>query len=208
MAPLTLLQRSGATAEAADWQKAVIIVIDAQNDYVDGSLPLTDITAAIEEIRLLLKQAREDGVPVVHVVHKSGEGSWLFAPGSHGAEIIPAVAPVPGERIVEKTLPNAFAGTDLHAVLTDIAHETDRSELVLVGFMTHMCVGATARAALDLGYRSTVIASATATRDLPDPVGGVIPAETVHRTALAEIADRFATVARDISAVAKRAAKV
>ena len=208
MAPLTLLQRSGAIAEAADWQKAVIVVIDAQNDYIDGSLPLTGVEAAVAEIRSLLDLAREDGVPVVHVIHKSGAGSWLFDPGSHGAEIIAALAPVNGERVVEKTLPNAFAGTDLHAVLTGIAKETGRSELVLTGFMTHMCVGATARAALDLGFKSTVIASATATRDLPDPLGGMIPAETVQRTALAEIADRFATVARDISAVAKRAAKV
>ena len=86
--------------------------------------------------------------------------------------------------------------------------DTGRTELILVGFMTHMCIGATARAALDLGLQATVVASATATRDLPDPLGGVIPAETVQRTALAEIADRFATVVRDISEVAKPAAKV
>jgi hypothetical protein len=48
--------------------------------------------------------------------------------------------------------------------------------------------------ALDRGLSSTVAQDATATRDLPDPTGGVLPADTVHRAALAAIADRFATV--------------
>ena len=39
-------------------------------------------------------------------------------------------------------------------------------KLVLAGFMTHMCVSSTARAALDLGFQTTVPADASATRDL------------------------------------------
>jgi len=64
-----------------------------------------------------------------------------------------------------------------------------------------MCVSASARAALDLKYRSTVVAGATATRDLPDPLGGMIPASVVHRTALSELADRFAIVVKDTAAL-------
>jgi nicotinamidase-related amidase len=64
-----------------------------------------------------------------------------------------------------------------------------------------MCVSATARAALDLGYRTTVIADACATRDLPDGSGGIIDATTVHRVALAELADRFATVVPTLDAI-------
>jgi nicotinamidase-related amidase len=61
-----------------------------------------------------------------------------------------------------------------------------------------MCVSATTRAALDLGYRSTVIANATATRDLPDPCSAdVIPASTIFRGTLAALADRFAVVIKD-----------
>jgi nicotinamidase-related amidase len=61
--------------------------------------------------------------------------------------------------------------------------------------MTHMCVEATARSAIDNGLKATVVASATATRDLPDPLtGGVVPAAEVQRNALAALADRFATV--------------
>jgi nicotinamidase-related amidase len=208
MAPLTLLQHSGAAAKIADWTKSVIVVIDAQNEYVDGNLPLHGVGEAVGEISRLLGAARTDGVPVIHIVHHSPPDDRLLAAGSHGAEIIPALRPADGEKIIPKTLPNAFAGTSLTAELSAIAAETGRTDLILVGFMTHMCLSATARAALDLGLKATVIASATTTRDLPDPLGGIIPARVVHHTALAEIADRSATVVRDIAAVAKPAVKV
>jgi nicotinamidase-related amidase len=113
-------------------------------------------------------------------------------------EILEALRPEPGEPVVVKSLPNAFAKTDLHERIA----ATGRRELIIAGFMTHMCVSATARAALDLGYRSTVIANATATRDLPDPLGGAVAAEVVHRAALAMLADRFAIVVPDSAALA------
>jgi nicotinamidase-related amidase len=60
-----------------------------------------------------------------------------------------------------------------------------------------MCVSATARSAIDHGYGVTVVSDAVATRSLPDPLGGAdLTAREVHRTALAELADRFATIAR------------
>jgi nicotinamidase-related amidase len=67
-----------------------------------------------------------------------------------------------------------------------------------------MCVEATARGAIDLGLRATVIAGATATRDLADPLtGATIPAAEVHRNALAALADRFATVVAFSDAIAE-----
>src|SRR5262247_2677655 len=110
----------------------------------------------------------------------------------------PPTRPAPGEPVVGKRLPNAFASTDL----ADRLHALKRPEILLVGFMTHMCVEATARAAIDNGLKATVIANATATRDLPDPVGGpAVPAAEVQRNALAALADRFATIVPDVAAV-------
>jgi nicotinamidase-related amidase len=66
-----------------------------------------------------------------------------------------------------------------------------------------MCISASARAALDLGYQTSIAGDAMATRALPAHDGGSpIPAEIVHRTALAELADRFAAVVKagDIAA--------
>jgi nicotinamidase-related amidase len=201
--PLTLLQLAGAAPKTPSWARSVLVLVDAQNEYVDGKLPLAGIDAAVAEARRLLDAARETGTPVIHIVQHSPAGRPLFEAGSHAAEIIPALAPLSGETVIPKTLPNAFAGTTLAETLKDIAAREGRPEIILAGFMTHMCISATARASLDLGIATTVVAAATATRDIPDPLGGIIPAETVHRTALAALADRFAAVVRDISAVAK-----
>jgi nicotinamidase-related amidase len=65
--------------------------------------------------------------------------------------------------------------------------------------MTHMCVSSTVRAALDRGYHTTVVAKATATRDLPDTDGGIIPAQILQRASLAALADRFAAIVQGAS---------
>ncbi|WP_076606151.1 isochorismatase family protein [Cystobacter fuscus] len=116
----------------------------------------------------------------------------LFDPRGPGSAFVPAVAPIDGEVVVTKGLPNSFAGTPLHDRLKAIG----RPELIIVGFMTHMCVSATARAALDLGYRGTVVAAAMATRDLPDPLGGVLSAAELQRAELAALGDRYAVAWR------------
>ena len=52
----------------------------------------------------------------------------------------------------------------------------------------------TVRAGFDLGYRTTVVGHATATRDLPKPDGGVVPARSLHEASLAGLSDLFAVV--------------
>lgn len=191
--PQTLLAMSGAPTHPAPLDRAVLVVVDAQREYRDGRLPLSGIDAAATEIARLLAFARANGVPVIHIVQHSPPGRGLFDETGPMVAILPDAIPVDGEPIVPKRLPNAFAGTDL----ADRIRALGRSEVILAGFMTHMCISATARAALDLGIRATVVAAATATRDLPDALGGVISAATVHHTALAELADRFAVIVRD-----------
>ncbi|AOZ07027.1 cysteine hydrolase family protein [Cupriavidus malaysiensis] len=190
----TLLDLAGASRAPSAWDAAVLLLIDHQREYVDGRLPLSGMPAAVARCAALLAQARERGAPVVHVVHHGRPGSGAFDPSGPYAAIIADLVPAAGEATVVKGLPNSFAGTDLAAVLA----RAGRKELVVAGFQTHMCVSATVRAALDHGYRSTVVAGACATRDLPDPLGGpALPAAQVHRAALAALHDRFATVVPD-----------
>ncbi|RAI40905.1 cysteine hydrolase family protein [Rhodoplanes roseus] len=191
MSPRTLLELAGVTSLPARLSETVLVVIDAQQEYVDGALPLAGVDPALAEIGRLLERARKATTPVIHVVHHGKSTSGPFAPGSRGVEIASPAAPAPGEPVIAKSLPNAFASTDL----ADRLHALHRSSLVLVGFMTHMCIEATARGAIDLGLKATVVAGATATRDLRDPLSGaVIPAAEVHRNALAALSDRFATI--------------
>ena len=194
--PKTLLEIAGAPRHPSPLAASALILIDPQTEYVSGGVPLEGIAAAVLEAHALLALARRNGVPVFHVVHHGRPGGALFDPAGPGAAIIPELAPLAGEAVVIKNLPNAFAGTDLHRQL----QAAGRSELIVAGFATHMCVSATVRAALDLGYRTTVVANAVATRDLPDPLGGIVPAATLHRAELAALADRFAVVVPGASA--------
>lgn len=199
--PQSLLAMAGAPLEPSPWDKAALVLIDAQMEYVEGKLPLYGIRPALQEAARVLDLAREKGAPVIHIVHHGRPGGALFNPDGPLSKIAPEVAPVKGEAVIPKGLPNAFAKTDLQKTL----EATGRKELVVVGFMTHMCVSASVRAALDLGYRTTVVADATATRDLPDPLmcpesHGVQKADTVHRATLAALADRFAIVVRNARA--------
>jgi nicotinamidase-related amidase len=198
-APRTLLQHANAPLHPSPLSKSAVIVIDAQEEYRTGRLPLAGIDHAIATIAELLAVARQHKAPVFHVLQQGRPGG-LFDPETSFAKAIAAIAAKDGEQIVVKSLPNAFAKTSLD----ELIRATGRTELIIAGFMTHMCVSATTRAALDAGYRSTIVADAAATRDLPDPVqGGTIPAAELHRNALAALADRFAIVVRDVAALTK-----
>jgi nicotinamidase-related amidase len=188
--PQTLLQLRGLSLAPARLSEAALVVIDAQGEYRSGRMVLPGIDSALARIAPLLARARAAGAPIFHVA-QAGQAGTLFDPETERGAILPQAAPVAGEPVIMKKLPNAFAGTDLHQRL----QQTGRHNLILAGFMTHMCISASTRAALDLGYQNTVAADATATRALPAHDGGApVPADTVHRIALAELADRFAAV--------------
>lgn len=192
----TLLQLAGADLNFPRLGDSCLVLIDLQNEYLAGPLALRGADAAIENAAGLLDRARTEGARVFHVVHHGRPGG-LFDRGATRGDIVPSVAPLADEPVIEKELPNAFAGTDLKARLDAAGHKN----IVLAGFMTHMCVSSTARAALDFGFRTTIDAAACATRDLPDGRGGIIPAATVHDVALVELSDRFALIARDQAAL-------
>jgi nicotinamidase-related amidase len=187
--PRTLLQMAGAPSAPPAVSESAIVLIDAQREYLDGRLPLPGVEAALDEAARLLTRARQAGRPVIHVRHK-GKPGGLFDPETTAYAIAEPVLPVGDEPVVTKALPNAFAGTEL----AEILRETATKNLLFAGFMTHMCVSSSVRAATDLGYRCGVVAGACATRDLPDGRGGTVPAEEMHRAELAALSDRFATV--------------
>lgn len=190
--PKTLLQLSGADLQPARLEDACLVLIDMQNEYLSGPLAVPDAGAAITKAQNLLAKARQAESPIIHIAHKGRAGGLFDRDGERG-QIVSALAPVAGEEIVEKGLPNAFAGTELQTLLS----ESGRKEAIVCGFMTHMCVSSTARAAIDLGFRVTVDAEACATRDLPDGQGGIVDARTLHNVSLVALSDRFAVIARD-----------
>lgn len=190
-APKTLLELAGADLNPPKLGESCLVLIDIQNEYRAGPLALPDAETAIAAAARLLVRARQSGAAIFHIAHKGRAGSLFDREAERGA-IVASLTPLASETVIEKALPNAFAGTDLQTQLA----ATGRKDIVIAGFMTHMCVSSTARAALDLGLRTTIAADACATRDLPDGRGGALAARTIHEVALAELSDRFAIITR------------
>jgi nicotinamidase-related amidase len=202
--PKTLADTAGLSRIPAHPSDAVLLLIDAQREYTTGKVPLVGIREAVEEGARLLAFARAQRMPVFHAIHHGRPGAALFDPQQEGSAFICMLAPQNGETVLIKSLPNAFAGT----ALAELVRATGRREIVIAGFATHMCVSATARSALDHGFRTTVVAAATATRDLPHVSGaGITPAAVIQEGTLAALSDRFSVVIQDTATLLRRAAQ-
>ncbi|MET9975515.1 isochorismatase family protein [Streptomyces microflavus] len=186
MSRTTLRELNGFDATPATLSGSTLILIDFQNTYTQGVMELDGWQASLEAAAELLARAREAGTQVVHVINDGGEGTPYDIRAEIG-RIHPAVAPVDGEPVVVKQAPNAFHGTDLGAYVPE------GQDVIVVGWMTHMCVAFTAQGAFLRGNRPTVAADACATRSLP-VLGTDLDARQVHDSALATIGDLYGVV--------------
>ncbi|MFD0023121.1 cysteine hydrolase family protein [Streptomyces sp. NPDC058382] len=184
----TLRQLNGFDETPAKLADSTLILVDYQNTYTTGVMELDGWQAALDAAAELLARARRAGTKVIHVINDGGEGTPYDIRAEIG-QIHPRVAPVEGEPVVVKQAPNAFHGTDL----ADHVEAAGRNDVVIAGFMTHMCVAFTAQGAFLRGNRPTVVADASATRALP-VAGTELDARQVHYSALATIADLYGVV--------------
>jgi nicotinamidase-related amidase len=168
-----------------------LLIVDIQNDYFPGGRnPLDGPEQAAGHARELLDAFRASGEDVVHIQHvwDAPDAAYL-APGTPGFEIHDSVRPAAGETVFQKANPNSFLDTPLEGHL----REAGVDSLVVCGMMTSMCVDATVRAAVDLGFETTLAHDACAT--MPLEFGGrSIPAADVHTAFVAAIADGYAAV--------------
>ncbi|MFF5789825.1 isochorismatase family protein [Streptomyces sp. NPDC012693] len=187
----TLREVIGLPRELPLLSESALIMIDFQNTYRRGVMLLDEAEEAVAAGARLLAAARAAGTPVVHVVNDGGEGTPYDIRAEIGA-ISGEVAPIEGEKVVVKQFPDAFHATDLEETLKGLGVGGD---LVIAGFMTHLCVLFTAQGAFHRGYRPTVVAEATATRPLEAPDGTVLPSAVLRTASLTTVADLFGTVA-------------
>lgn len=171
--------------------KKALVVIDLQNDYfAGGKWELHNIDAAARNAASVLSSARENGDLVVHVAHEfPSKDAPFFVANTEGAQINTVVAPEPGEAKIIKHRANSFHQTNLKSIL----NENGVTDVTLVGAMSHMCIDAAARAAVDFGYNVTVVEDACASRDL-EFKGGIVPAEQVHAAFMSALAFAYAKV--------------
>ncbi|MEU0466990.1 isochorismatase family protein [Amycolatopsis sp. NPDC006131] len=191
----TLREVLGLGAELPRLADTTVVLIDFQNTYRTGVMTLEGAEPALAAGARLLAAARTAGAPVVHVLNDGGPGSPYDIRAEIGATS-PEVSPADGEPVVVKRFPDAFHETELEKVLRELGSGTD---LVLAGFMTHMCVTFTAQGAFNRGYRPTIVAEATATRALPAPDGTAVAAGTLQTAALTTIGDLFGTIAPTVA---------
>lgn len=169
---------------------STLIIIDAQNEYASGHLVTANVSESRKVVSSVLEKYRKStlkGNNIVHVVHVTPPGAPVFTSGTPLADIFVELTPLAGEKVVEKNDANSFAQTTLGAHLESL--QGVGKKVVLVGYMAHVCVSTTARAAAELGLEVVVVRDAVGDRDIP----GVAAAQLVH-VALNELADAFATV--------------
>ena len=160
--------------------KRALLVIDVQNEYFTGALPITHPTGHLGNILRVMDASRESGVPVVVVQHAFPQPDKpFFQKGSLGWRLHPEVDARPRDHLVEKELPGSFTGTDLERWL----RERDVDTVTVSGYMTHMCCDTTARQAAHLGFRVEFLGDATGTLPVTNSAGAVT-AEELHRAIL------------------------
>ncbi len=189
----TLREISGLPSTPSSLADSALVMIDCQNTYRRGTMALVGVEEALLEAQALLHRARAAGTRIVHIQHDAGPGSPYDLTTELGA-IAGLVAPVAGEPVIVKNYPNAFVATDLDEHLKGLGVKN----VILVGFMTHMCINSTARGAFNLGYSPTIVDAATATRDLPGAGrnGATVDAAALHIASLAAVGDLFAVVVK------------
>lgn len=171
--------------------KRAVVVIDLQNEYLPtGKLPLVGIDEALNNAARVIADARSNGDMVVHVRHESTDpDAQFFVPETDGVLIHTKVAPQANESVIVKNFPNSFLKTDLELKLDENGIE----EVTVAGAMSHMCIDATTRAASDLGYKTTVVHDACATRDL-EFRGQTVPAAQVHTALMSALEFGYAAI--------------
>lgn len=162
--------------------KQALVVVDIQNEYFsEGKLPLVGINEAAANAALIIEAARQKGHTVIHVRHEMPSiDAPIFTPNSDGVEINEMVKPMEGETVIVKHYPNSFRETPLK----EIIDEEGIRDVTVIGAMSHMCIDATVRAAVDFGYNVITVHDACATMDL-EFNDIQIPAAQVHATIMA-----------------------
>jgi nicotinamidase-related amidase len=148
----TVAKRQGGANE-----RTAVLVLDMLNDHLapGGSLEVPRARAIVPALAARLEVARSAGSPVVYVCDEHEPDDPDLDPwtthnvkGTQGAEVWPALAPHPGDRMVRKSTYSAFTGSTLAAQLDDLQVDT----LVLTGCLTEIGILATAVDALQRGF--------------------------------------------------------
>jgi nicotinamidase-related amidase len=170
--------------------KGALLVIDVQNEYFTGNLPVTFPQGSFANILRAMDAAHAAHVPVVVIQHAShASEAPAFRYGSREWELHPEIARRPRDVLIEKTLPGSFTGTNLDRWLMDHAIGT----VTIAGYMTQMCCDTTARQAFQRGYAVKFLSDGTGTLSITNSAGSITDSD-LHRAILVTQQMRFSHV--------------
>jgi nicotinamidase-related amidase len=161
--------------------QTALLVIDVQNDYFpQGKMELFCAEQALKHINRLEDLFIKREQPIIYIQHIANQpNATFFQAGTLGVALHSGLRVKGDSIVIEKHYPNSFFQTTLKAELERL----NVDKLVISGMMTHMCVDATSRAAAEFAYQPTIIADATATRQLSYS-GRTVEAEDVQTACL------------------------
>lgn len=167
-----------------------LLVIDVQNEYFTGKLPVSYPENSMANVLRAMDGANASGVPVIVVQHAAPQpDSSVFRRGSTEWQLRPEVAVRPRAALIPKSMPGSFTGTDLEKWLRE--HQIDT--VVIAGYMSQMCCDTTARQACHLGFKVEFLSDATGTLDVTNSAG-TVTGEELHRAILVTQQMRFSEV--------------
>lgn len=179
--------------------KRALLVIDVQNEYFTGKLPISYPQGSLERITQAMDAAQQAEIPIVVIQHSAPQSdSATFRRTSREWELHPEIVQRSSAVVIEKALPGAFTDTPLETWL----REHDITTVVISGYMTQMCCDTTARQAMHLGFDVEFLADATGTLAFANSAGQ-ISAEELHRAILVTQQLRFSNVLSTEAWIAK-----
>ena len=135
-----------------------LLVIDVQTAICTPAL--FAYQSFTENLRALIETARQTDTEVIYIRHDDGAGAAL-TPGNAGFAIAADFAPLPSERIFDKTVNSPFRDSGLTEYLRSCGENT----LILTGLQTEYCVDAAVKCGFEHGFRLLVPAYANTTSD-------------------------------------------
>lgn len=105
--------------KALEWDAAALVVIDVQNDFVDGAIPVPGTSEVLPRLERLVAAFRAAARPIVHAIR-------LYEPGSSDADPVRRASIERGARIVAPRT----SGAEIPATITGAAVRLDTGALL------------------------------------------------------------------------------
>lgn len=131
-------------------EKKILIVVDMQNDFIDGALGTPEAQAIVPAVVARINECRENGWILVATLDTHGEnymatpeGRKLPVPhcikGTPGWQIRDEIAAALGDHVTLVEKPT-FGATTLPGIVANLAGDADKVTIELLGLCTDICV--------------------------------------------------------------------